>query len=122
MAEATIGALSNLATATAADIGVVAALAQANSRLAIQLEENSSELRELKALLRNGVKSEAQELSTPRQAITVGHMATKLVKRTRASLETRPNPATRRRQLEPITWEAVRPTENDVHNELHLGR
>jgi hypothetical protein len=51
MAEATIGALANLATATAADRGVVAVLTQANSRLAKQLEENSSELRELKALL-----------------------------------------------------------------------
>jgi hypothetical protein len=51
MAEATIGALANLTTATAAARGVVAALAQANSRLAKQLEENSSELRELKALL-----------------------------------------------------------------------
>jgi phage shock protein A len=51
MAEATIGALANLATATAADRGVVTALTQANSRLAKQLEENSSELRELKALL-----------------------------------------------------------------------
>jgi hypothetical protein len=51
MAEATIGALSNLATATAADRGVVAALTQANARLAKQLEDNSYELRELKALL-----------------------------------------------------------------------
>jgi uncharacterized protein YpuA (DUF1002 family) len=53
MAEATIGALANLATSTAADRGVVAALTQVNSRLAKQLEENSSELRELKALLNN---------------------------------------------------------------------
>jgi hypothetical protein len=51
MAEATIGELSNLATATAADRGVVVALTQENSRLAKQLEDNSSELRELKALL-----------------------------------------------------------------------
>jgi hypothetical protein len=51
MAEATIGALSNLATSTAADRGVVEALTQANSHLAKQLEENSSELREVKALL-----------------------------------------------------------------------
>jgi hypothetical protein len=51
MAEATIRALANLATTTAADRGVVAALTQANSRLAKQLEENSSELMELKALL-----------------------------------------------------------------------
>jgi hypothetical protein len=51
MAEATIGASLNLATSTAADRGVVAALAQANSRLVKQLEESASELRELKALL-----------------------------------------------------------------------
>jgi hypothetical protein len=50
-AEATIGALANLATATVADRGVVEALTQAKSRLAKQLEENSTELRELKALL-----------------------------------------------------------------------
>jgi hypothetical protein len=51
MAEATIGALENLATATAADRGVMEALTQANSRLVKKLEENASELRELKALL-----------------------------------------------------------------------
>jgi hypothetical protein len=51
MAESKIGALANLATATKADRGVVAALTQANSRLAKQLEDNSSELRELKAFL-----------------------------------------------------------------------
>jgi hypothetical protein len=51
MDEATIDALANLATATASDRGVVTALTQANSRLAKQLEENSFELRELKALL-----------------------------------------------------------------------
>jgi hypothetical protein len=51
MAEATIGALANLATATAADRCVVAALTQTNARLAKPLEDNSNELRELKALL-----------------------------------------------------------------------
>jgi hypothetical protein len=40
MAEATIGALANMATATASDRGVVAALTQANSHLAKQLEDN----------------------------------------------------------------------------------
>jgi hypothetical protein len=45
MAEATIGALSNLTTATAADRGVVATLNEANARLANQLEDNSNELR-----------------------------------------------------------------------------
>jgi hypothetical protein len=52
MAEATIGALANLATATTADRGVVTALTQANSSLAKQLEDNSTKLRELKALLK----------------------------------------------------------------------
>jgi hypothetical protein len=52
MAEATIGALANLATATAADRGVVAALTQANAPLVKQLEDNSKELRELKALIK----------------------------------------------------------------------
>jgi squalene cyclase len=51
MAEATIGALAKLVTATAADRGVVAALTQANARLVKQLEETSSELRELKAMV-----------------------------------------------------------------------
>jgi hypothetical protein len=50
MAEATFGALANLATATAADIGVVAELTQANARIVKQLKETSSELRELRAL------------------------------------------------------------------------
>jgi hypothetical protein len=50
MAEATIGALANLATATASDRGVVEALTQANARLIKKLEETTSELRELRAL------------------------------------------------------------------------
>jgi hypothetical protein len=52
MAETTIGALANLATATAADRGVVAALTQASARLAKQLEDNSTELRELKDFIK----------------------------------------------------------------------
>jgi hypothetical protein len=52
MAEATIGTLANLATATAADHGVVATLTEANTRLVKQLEDNSKELRELKALIK----------------------------------------------------------------------
>jgi hypothetical protein len=70
MAEATIGALANLATATAADRGVVADLTQANSHLVKQLEENASALRELKALLnqerrdRRGPRSSTSSAST----------------------------------------------------------
>jgi hypothetical protein len=52
MAEATIGALANLGMATAADLGVVAALTQANARLVKKLEDNSNELRELKVLIK----------------------------------------------------------------------
>jgi hypothetical protein len=52
MAEATIGALANLATATATDSGVVPTLTEANARLTKQLEDNAIELRELKALLK----------------------------------------------------------------------
>jgi hypothetical protein len=50
MAKSAIGAVANLATATAADRGVVAKLTQSNARLVKQLEETSSELRELRAL------------------------------------------------------------------------
>jgi hypothetical protein len=52
MAEATIVALANVATATAVDRGVVATLTEANARLVKQLEDNSNELRELKALIK----------------------------------------------------------------------
>jgi hypothetical protein len=52
MAEATIGALTNLATATATVRGVVAKLTEANARLAKQLKDNASELRDIKALLK----------------------------------------------------------------------
>jgi hypothetical protein len=52
MDEATIGALANLATGTAADRGVVAYLIQGNTLLIKQLEDNSNELRELKALIK----------------------------------------------------------------------
>jgi hypothetical protein len=91
MAEATIGALANLATATAVDRGVVAALTQANSCLAKQLEDNSTELRELKALLNQERRDRrAQDFLTHWQAINVGHMATRLVRCTRASLATPP--------------------------------
>jgi hypothetical protein len=51
MAEAIIGALANLATVTANDRGVVATLTESNARLAKQLEDNTSELQDLKALL-----------------------------------------------------------------------
>jgi hypothetical protein len=69
MAEATIGALANLATATASDRGVLAALTQANSRLVKQLEETSSELRELRALLHQ----ERRDRRVPRNVNTTAN-------------------------------------------------
>jgi hypothetical protein len=55
IAEATIGALSNLATATAADLGVLSTLMEANARLVKQLEDNSNELPEIKALIKKEI-------------------------------------------------------------------
>jgi hypothetical protein len=52
MAEATIGAIANLVTATAADRGVVTTLTEANARLVKQLEDNSNELWELMDLIK----------------------------------------------------------------------
>jgi hypothetical protein len=55
MAEATIGSLANLTTATAANRGVVATLTQASARLVKQLEDNSNEVRELKASIKKEI-------------------------------------------------------------------
>jgi hypothetical protein len=52
MAESTIGALANLETSTETYRGVVATPTEANARLVKQLEDNTRELRELKALLK----------------------------------------------------------------------
>jgi hypothetical protein len=52
IAESTIVALANLATSTAAARGVVATLTEENARMSKHLEDNSNELRELKALLK----------------------------------------------------------------------
>jgi hypothetical protein len=60
------------------------------------------------------VKNGAKEVLTPQQAITAGLVATKLVALTRASLANSRDLATKPRPLERITWEAVRPTRNDV--------
>jgi hypothetical protein len=117
MAEATIGALANLATATAVDRGVVAALTQANSRLAKQLEENSSELRELKALLNQERRDKRGPRSFNPSASTYCWTHGYKVGKTQTSLTCNtpkpPNPATKRKQLERITWAEVRPTKND---------
>jgi hypothetical protein len=71
-------ALLSLATATAADHGVVATLTEANTRLVKQLEDNSNELRELKALIKKErFKNEANAVSTHHQTTIAGLIATK---------------------------------------------
>jgi hypothetical protein len=60
------------------------------------------------------VKSVANAASTPHPAIIVGLMATKLVALIRVSLVNSQNPVTKRKPLEWITWEELRPTGNDV--------
>jgi hypothetical protein len=52
ISEATIGEPAHPALAAAADRGVVATLTEDNARLVNQLEDNSNELRELKALIK----------------------------------------------------------------------
>jgi hypothetical protein len=76
LAEQSLGAFSNLATATAVDRGVVAQLTESNSCLAKQLEDNSTSLKEVKALLKkeraeraNGGNSERP----PRRTFTPSH-------------------------------------------------
>jgi hypothetical protein len=45
LAEQTLGAFANLATATAVDRGVVAQLTESNSRLAKKMEDNATALK-----------------------------------------------------------------------------
>jgi hypothetical protein len=52
MAEATIRALANLATATSTERSIVTTLTEANSRLAKQLEYRSNDMKDIKALLK----------------------------------------------------------------------
>jgi hypothetical protein len=52
LAEQALWAFANLAAATAVDLGVVAQLTESNSLLAKQLEDNSTYLKEVKALLK----------------------------------------------------------------------
>jgi hypothetical protein len=114
MANATIGALANLATATAADRGVVATLAQANAHLVKKLEDNSNELRELKALIKKErTEKHGQRSFNPspnNYCWTHGYK----VGNTHTSLTCKlPKTGHKNRQLERITWAAARPTRND---------
>jgi hypothetical protein len=52
LAEQALGSFANLAAATDVDLNVVAQLTESNSRLAKQLEDNATSLKEVKALLK----------------------------------------------------------------------
>jgi hypothetical protein len=52
LAEQALGSFANLATVTTVDRGVVAQLTQAKSRLAKQLEDNATAVKEIKSLLK----------------------------------------------------------------------
>jgi hypothetical protein len=115
MAEATTGALSNLATATAADRGVVAALTHATYRLVKQLENNSNELRELQAVLKKEGSEKRGQRRFNHSPINYCWTHGYKVGRTHTSLTCKlPKPSHKRRPLERITWEVVRPTGNDI--------
>jgi hypothetical protein len=81
-----LGELANLATSTTLESGIVAALTQANARLAKQLEDNSNELRELNALYQKE-RREKRGLRryNPLPLIIVGLTAKKLEALTRVS-------------------------------------
>jgi hypothetical protein len=115
MHEATIGALTNLATSTAEDRGVVATLTEANARLVKQLEDNSNELQELKAFIkneRNGKRGQRSFNPSPNNYFcTHGYK----VANTHTSLSCNfPNRGTSEKPLRRTTWAAARPTRNDV--------
>jgi hypothetical protein len=73
LAEQALGAFANLATATAVDRNVVAQLTEANFRLAKQLEDNSTSLKEVNALLKKERAERASGGNTdrpPRRSFT----------------------------------------------------
>jgi hypothetical protein len=115
MAEANIGALANLATTTAAERGAVAARTQANPRLAKQLEENSSELRELKALLNQERRDKRGPRSVNPSSSNYCWTHGYKVGKTHISLTCNtPKLGHKAEATRPRTWEAVGPTRNDV--------
>jgi hypothetical protein len=91
MAESTIDALKNLATATATDHSVVATLTEENSRLARKLEDRSTELKE--------VTERVREHYTLLRTSIVGHMDTIWQRFTQARVATIPRTNTSVRPL-----------------------
>jgi hypothetical protein len=115
LAEAIIGALANLATATATERSIVTTLTEANSRLAKQLEYISNELKDIKALLkkerayRKGKRT--FNPSPDNYCWTHGYK----VANSHTGLSCNyPKHGHKREPLRQTTWEAAKQTENDV--------
>jgi hypothetical protein len=73
LAEQALGVFANLETATAVERNVVAQLTEANSRLAKQLEDNATSLKEVKSLLKKERAERASGGNTdrpPRRSFT----------------------------------------------------
>jgi hypothetical protein len=119
--EQALGAFANLATAIAIDLNVVAQLTEANSRLAKQLEDNATSLKEVKALL---IKSAQNVLavairnvplaapSHPPRITIAGHMVTKWhvpIKRVCTQRK-----GTNVKQQRPTIWEGPKSTGIDL--------
>jgi hypothetical protein len=81
------------------------ALTQANARLAKQLEDNSNELGELKALIKKERTENRYKRSFNPSPIGITHtsLTCKL-----------PKHGHKRKPLERITWEVVKPTWSDI--------
>jgi hypothetical protein len=69
MVEATIGALANLATATASDRGIVSTLTEANASLIKQLADSAKALKEVKEILKKE-RAERGHVGRPRAVYT----------------------------------------------------
>jgi ribosome-associated translation inhibitor RaiA len=104
MAEAIIGASSNLVTATATDRGVVAILTEANSRLAKQLENRSKKLKDIKTILKNErAERKGQITLTLPKKIIVGLMGTRWTIAIQASATIIPSMVTSAKPLRQTT-------------------
>jgi hypothetical protein len=123
LAEQALGAFANLATATAVDRNVVAQLTEAKSRLAKQLEDNATSLKEVNALLKKERAERASGGNTdhlplvdhsPPPPITIaGHMDTKWHVHTQAKLACILRRDTNVKQPRSTIWVDIKSTEID---------
>jgi 2,3-bisphosphoglycerate-independent phosphoglycerate mutase len=118
-----LGAFANLATATAVDRNVVAKLTESKSRLAKQLEDNATSLKEVKALLKKSAQNvlvvviRNAPLAAPSHhpRITIaGHTVTKWHVPIQAKLVCTQRKGTNVKQQKPKIWEGPKSTGIDL--------